>query len=213
MTWLLGATYVALWALVVLEAMALRKVLREVVWLRRLRRAATDRITRELLGDNLPGGTRAPQFVAPIAGTRRVLRTRDLQGRPSALLFLSVAHAGSSLYEDLCPSILGIGHKVKGPLYIVCHGAEEDCLRLVARTTGGRAVDAPIVVDADGSITRSFRISSTPTAVLLDEKARVGRYGRMTPGNPFTDGSLAWHGMPTIEVLQAFELHGSTREP
>jgi len=202
-SWLLGATYAALWALVVVEAVALRKVLRETVWLRRLQRAATDRITRELVGDSLPGGTRAPRFAAPIAGADRVLRTRDLVGSPSVLFFLSAAHAGSSLYEDLYPSILGIGYKVKGPLYIVCHGAGEDCRRLVDKALGGRTLDAPIVVDADGSISRSFRISATPTAVLLDEKARVGRYGRMSTGNPIANGILPRSGVPAMEILRA----------
>jgi hypothetical protein len=188
-SWLLGATYAALWGLVVVETVALRKILREVVWLRRLQRAATDRAVRRVVGDHLPGGARAPRFKAPLAGTGRVFRTRDLEGSPSALLFLSVADSGSSLYDDLLPSILGVGRKTRGRLYIVCHGAEEDCRRMVDRSVGGRPVDAPILVDADGSITKSFRVTSTPTAVLLDARARVNRYGRMSLNHPLEDGA------------------------
>lgn len=161
-------TYAVLWGLVLLQALVLREMLRETVWLERLVQGFGRKT------ENLPAGTPAPEFELPVLGEGRTLGPSDLAGDESILLFVEPSAAVSPAYASLDDGIHGLWHKVDGRLYMVCRGSEEECRRFVA----DRPFRVPVLVDERGRLGTAFRISVTPNAVRLDADVRVASYGR-----------------------------------
>lgn len=168
-------SYIVLWGFMLLQAVILRQVLRETVWLKHL--YGDFALTRRW--NQLPRGTLAPEFVAPILQTGGEVTTADLRGRPTTLMFISTADAASPLYKELLTSIHGLWHRAEGNLYIVCSGATEQCRQMIPELRFGsdHETSVPVIIDSDGGIARAFLVSRTPTAVTLDEQARIERYG------------------------------------
>ncbi len=185
MTGLFAFSYAILSSLVVLEALLLREALRGTMRLERLLADFGRRDTRQ----QLPIGMLAPEFSAPVLGTGRTLRTSDLKGRSTILVFVSTAEAESRSYQKLAVGIHALWHKAEGNLYLVCNGAEEECRRFAAdHHLGGFGHDeVKVVLDEGARIARSFLITGTPQAVELDYDARVARYGRPEPPEEVAD--------------------------
>lgn len=165
---LFDLSYAALWGLVLLQALLLQGILREAVWLKRL----VQDVGRKR--DRLPTGTPAPDFTAPILGSDRVMRARELAGGETILLFVEASATASPAYSSLDDGIHGLWHKAEGRLFLVCRGSAEECRKLVE----DRPFQVPVLVDEGGRVAESFLVSATPTAVGLDAEGRVASYGR-----------------------------------
>jgi hypothetical protein len=181
-------SYVFLWALVVLEAIALREVLRSAV---KYKRIITD-IKRSTTVEEiswLRKGAPIPEFQAPLVDAPGFLTKSQLSGQTAILLFIST-FADPSVYEKLSIAIHGMWHKTEGRLYILCNGTARTCRRLVNQHLVQEISEGqiPIALDNGGLIAESFKISGTPEAIELDEKLCVKRYGRPEVSNADSNG-------------------------
>ncbi len=158
----------------VFEAVLLQEVLRRIVNFER-----PDGGSHHIVDRRLTQGTAAPNFSARILGTDHEIGPTDLTGQSSILLFVSPKDTASPLYDKLAVSSHALWHKAQGRLYLVCAGSDRQCLELIR----SHAVEAAsngqvrVLIDENGAIAQRFLISSTPVAVLLDDQARVNRYG------------------------------------
>lgn len=175
MTSILGLNYTILCVLVGLEAVVLRGVLRDALSIKQLYGDKGHRVT----SDQLAIGTPAPEFAAPILGTRTTVKSAQLKGRTTILLFLSPSEASSPLYRNVAAGIHALWHKAEGSLYIVCSGHKQPCRQLVLEhRVRGLDGQIPVILDKESRVAKRFLISTTPQAVILDYDARVRRYGR-----------------------------------
>src|SRR5262245_45023065 len=160
-------SYALLGGLAVLQAMILKRVLRETLRFRRLYLSRLDKMRRLLL-DRLPKGTAAPEFQAPLLTTGELINTSHLKGHDSILLFVDPG-ASSPFYSQLPFSMHAFWHKTDGHLYIVCNGREELCRTFVnehlVEDFAGHKV--PVILDEEGAIARYFLIKNYPQAVSL----------------------------------------------
>lgn len=173
---LFGLSYALLGLLVVLEGVLLREALRETLEIKR----AYSGFERHVPSTGLPSGVPAPDFSAPLLGTGQLLRTTDLKGESTILLFVSPGEASLPGYQYLTTAIHALWHRMEGCIYLVCSGSEEACRQftLYSHFHGFRKERVQIVVDEGANIARSFQIDSTPTGVELDGDLLVRRYGR-----------------------------------
>jgi hypothetical protein len=172
---LFGLSYMILGGMVALEGAMLREALREIVMFKRLY-SGVDRQTEKV---GLPTGTHAPSFSARLLDTSQMLSTVDLEGDPAILLFVSPPEALSPGYRHLTNVIHALWHQVEGHVFFVCNGSEEACRQFALNQHVHEFAEnqVPVIIDNEGSVTRSFQVDSTPMAVELDENGLVNRYG------------------------------------
>jgi peroxiredoxin len=170
MSSLLQLSYLLLWALVVFQGLVLLGLVR-VVFAEGTVRTGRHKQHRDLQGEE------APAFEAQ--GLRgEAISNSTFTGSSFVLLFVSAGcQSCASVLEDLEP----LKRKAGGPVVIVCSGTAELCATLAER----HELDAPVVIDRDGSLTARFAVASVPTAVLVDETGVIRMYG-----NAMRDGSL-----------------------
>ena len=168
--WLLS--YVLLWALVAFQSLVLMGLVRTLY---RLRAGGAD----------LPGasseanhrGEPAPAFTAAdISG--RWIDSLAFLGSPTMLLFISTTCTSCDITRE---EIIGLMRKASGNVLVVCGGEAGDCR---SKTETYRQ-NVPVIADNGLSITKLFRISAVPTAVLIDEHWRIVSYGK-----PMADDEL-----------------------
>lgn len=158
-------SYTALWLLVVLHSLILLGVVRMVYQLQQTGvRAGSSH-------ERLEPGQEAPEFsTVDLYGTP--VSSNDFTGRLTALLFVS---------PD-CPTCMTVlekdmeylNHKAQGNLVVICRAGREACARLVERYE----LKMPVVADEDDRISRLYRISSVPMAVLINAENRIQSYGQ-----------------------------------
>jgi hypothetical protein len=165
---LLDVGLTAIWALVMVQTVVLLGLLRRTVRLKTELYAAMPEVTKH---DRLSGGTLV-EFEAPELATGATVRTADLRGAPTALLFLT-AESGGTPADWLLDTIAGIRHRSEGRLLVLCEGSDAACSEL-ARLMGE---DASVLLDRKGRVRGQFLVTTTPAAVLLDSDARVAQYG------------------------------------
>ena len=176
MTVFYEVSFALLWAIVIVEAIVLQQILWRTVRIRRLHLNS-----RKATGLSI--GDRAPQFTGRVLGTDQFLRSSELRGHTTALLFVSPDEASSRLYANLSVAIHAMWHSTEGNLYVVCSGGEDACRRIIRDhgVDGFKDHEVPLVLDESGEIARRFFITSTPQGVRLDESLRIVRYGRPSP--------------------------------
>jgi hypothetical protein len=169
----LAGSYALLWALVAIQTAVLLEVLRRTV---RLKREIYESTPAEVKEERLAGGTRV-DFTARDLTRGGVVRTDDLRGRPSCLLFLTPEDFGQGpgLPEWLLDTFAGLKSKGEGSLYVLCDGEAEACSPLSWRADP----DVTVLLDEGGKIRHQFLVPSTPGAVMLDEEAGISKYGRL----------------------------------
>jgi hypothetical protein len=200
-----AVSYVLLWALVVIETVLLREVLRRTIWFRRFHDEFS-RGSKGPVGKSLPQGSRAPEFSAPLLGTEMFLRSSDLKGNPSILLFVS-AEEESPHYKNLAIAIHAWWHEKNGHVYLVCKGSEEGC-RQFAHDYCSQWLEEhrlPVLLDEDGQIARSFLIEEMPQAVSLDSETRIDRYGYPSSHEEAEETET--------EIIHSQTAHSSSEEP
>ena len=181
MNGLFVVSYALLGGLTVLQWMILSRVLRETLRYRRLYISRLNKMKGVML-DQLPRGAPAPEFTAPLLSTGELISTSRFKGHESILLFVN-PDIPSPFYPQLPIATHSWWHDTEGHLYIVCNGREESCRafvkeHLIEDFAGHKA---PVILDEEGAITRSFLVKEFPRAVSLNEDVRVGRYGSPVP--------------------------------
>jgi peroxiredoxin len=115
-------------------------------------------------------GKPAPAFsAADLSGSP--ISNADLAGRPAALLFVSpdCEHCAVTLAE-----LEALESKTNGTVIVLCRSDRGRCLQL-AQTYGLRV---PVIVDDGFALSRLFRVTGAPTAVLLRADGVIESYGR-----------------------------------
>jgi methylamine dehydrogenase accessory protein MauD len=147
-------SYAVLWLMVIGIGAILLGVLRTVYWQGGPSDAA------DVLGPHV-----APAFrVADLDGNQ--FSNADIAGQLTALLFAS---PNCTSCMTTLEQLNALSSKVKGNVVVVCQGSREDCALLGQR----HHLTQQIVVDEDAEMGRLFKISGTPTAVILDELGRI----------------------------------------
>lgn len=166
-TELFYVSYIALWALVIFHTLVLLEVVRRMG-------AGSEGVGGQVLpaeeGNLLESGTKAPTFETPEVLSGIVIRSEALQGQPTLLVFVA-PHCPAC--KDVAEELEAFCRRVKARLVALCQGRAEDCARLAKDHLPGILV----LLDESGAIANSFRVTWTPTAVLLDNQWRVLRYG------------------------------------
>ncbi len=182
---LFGLSFALLWVVVVLEAAVLQEVLRGTAAIRRRYSGSRETEPRQLVS-----GTPAPEFIAKVFGSKQTIGTSDLNGHSTILLFISPHDKASPLYDELALGTHALWHKAHGRLYLVCSGSEQSCRRLMRDhpVEGFDRGHVPLILDEDRSMAESFLVKTTPLAVMLDEEARVSRYGHPRSSGEIADG-------------------------
>lgn len=182
MNTLFELSFALVWGVVLLEALVLRETLAEVVRIARLQGSAQH--SEGTLPAQLRKGTPAPEFITSPLEADQALRTSDLKGRSTIILFISPRESASPAYEKLAASIHALWHRSQGQFYLICSGAERPCRNLLRdyAVKGVGPGRIPLILDENRTIADSFMISATPMAVMLDEDAQVSRYGQPIVG-------------------------------
>lgn len=157
-------SYAILWTLVILQGAVLIGILRLVYQMRQADISANSNTI------GLKSGQKAPTFTGTdLNGVS--ISSRDLSGRPNALLFISSS----------CPSCMAtlydmesVSKKAQGNVTLVCRSSHEECVQI----TSAHKLAARTIVDDDQHISRLFGISTTPTAVLIDSRGLIESYGK-----------------------------------
>ncbi len=156
-------SYAALWILVVLHSLILLGVVRI------LHQLQTGGVARS--GGGLARGEPAPAFRArDLQGN--LITSDGLLGRAAGLLFISpdCPACADTLERDLGY----LQHKADGNLMVVCRGLEEACRRLAEK----HDLQVPMILDETDEVSRLYRVSYVPVAVLLDAEGRVRSFGQ-----------------------------------
>ncbi len=171
-------SYAALWLIVAFQTIVLLEV---------VRRLATGQIANEAVppgsADLLRTGTPAPLFEALDLRTKAVVRSEVLQGKPAILVFVAPGCQACHLVSD---EITGFGRDPGVQVAAICHGTSSECYEFAEEYLS----TIPVLLDEAGSITDQFHVSGTPTAVMLDKKGRVLRYG--VPQSAVRLGLVDW---------------------
>jgi hypothetical protein len=168
----LYTTYILVWALALMPALLLRKVLRELGWLaRRIRERQMSHL------DGIRGPI--PEFSAPVLGTAKVATRADLDGREAIVMFVRPEDGENDLDKALRVSGHALFHKANGNLYVVCTGAANRCQQLLPEFDFAKqgSTRIHVICDEDGSVASLFRVTRTPAAYQLDDKAQIVRFG------------------------------------
>jgi peroxiredoxin len=158
-------SYAALWILVIMQSLVLLGVVRMVYQTQQ---------TGLTTGHLQSSGEEAPRFSAvDLSGT--LIGNTNLTGHPRALLFVS---PGCSSCTATLAEMEALRHKAEDHVVVICQAEREDCIRLAEE----QQISVPIVADGDERISRLFKVSSVPTAVLIDENNRIQSYGQPKRG-------------------------------
>lgn len=189
-----SATYAALWCLVVFQSLVMLALLRQISELRRL-------ADRGLFpsGDQLPMGTRAPDFVGFEQYAAHLPEYGVLESHGGIILFVSPnCSACSGLVDSL-----GKQDRNDLPTVIMfCQGSEQECGAIERRL--GEAI--PVFSRGAAETAARYRISGFPTAVLVDEDRRIRAYG-----HPKDVGDL--RHLVSNAFTQSFETHAPNQSP
>jgi hypothetical protein len=174
------ASYALLGGLAVFQTLILNWILRETLRLRRLYISRLNK-TKDPMLAQLPKGADAPEFTAPLLSTGELINISSFKGYESILLFVN-PDIPSPFYSQLPIVTHAWWHDTDGHLFIVCNGREESCRTFVNEyLVDFKGHKLPVILDEEGSITRSFLVKKFPRTVALDEDLRVSRYGEPAP--------------------------------
>ncbi|HEX6864592.1 MAG TPA: redoxin domain-containing protein [Thermoanaerobaculia bacterium] len=158
------SSYVALWVLVILQGLVLLALVRMVHELRN--NAASFNVGGQSTAALKP----APPFQATaLDGTR--VTSEDFPGRLTALLFVSptCTSCTTTLHE-----MRALHFKAQGNVVVICRASRYDSMRLAqAHKLDG----LPVIADEDDSLSRLYRVTTVPMAVLINGSGKIQSYG------------------------------------
>lgn len=164
-----SASYVALWMIVIFQGLLVLALLRQISELGKLVREGN------LPGEEqLPAGSRTPQFRGLAEGTGRQVDNGIFDQRGGVILFLA---SDCSLCKGLAHSLRS---EVEGlpPLVAFCIGRDRACARFVQRL----GPEVPLLLRAAADVALLYRVSSFPTGVVVDGEQRIRGYGHPKDG-------------------------------
>jgi hypothetical protein len=162
-------SFLSLTTLIVLQALVLHDVFREIS---RLPLLTSQHTARPAL----------PRFSRRLLDTPDLLTDQDLRLRTTGLLFISPAIAKSLAPHVLTSIIHAMWHKFQGVLYVVCAGTVNSCRRLrdeqsLLHAYGG---DVRVVLDVDGQLAKACGLSADkPSAIVVDANGLIQRTGSL----------------------------------
>jgi methylamine dehydrogenase accessory protein MauD len=162
-------SYLLLWLIVGFQAVVLVGLILSVQKLQR-RSGPSEGHTAAV---GLTPGTEVPWFSARDVNGLRVT-TDDLRGRLTGLLFVG---PNCSTCHTALEGIVGLSHKVRGNVVVICQGPTPDCQQLAKTYELSR-----VIVDEGAELSSTFVISQVPTAIVIDRSGRIQSYGQ--PFNP-----------------------------
>jgi peroxiredoxin len=157
-----SATYIALWAMVILQGLLILALLQRLEKLRELLERGS------FAKDRLPLGSNAPEFFGTSQFGRQT-GLRSLDGRGGVILFLS---PDCPLCNTLAGSIGALVNEL-APTIAVCRGVAEACA--VFSKQLGNAVE--FLADPSGETAALYGVSAFPTAVIIDGSRKIRGYG------------------------------------
>lgn len=166
-------SYIALWILVVLQALILLGLTRSFYDL------------RQGSGSNAAySGRPVPKFsVVDLQG--RPVSSESISGKAAALLFVS----------PNCPSCMvtlaelePLRHDTKRGLVVVCNGTDDECNKVAS----DYSLTMPVVADTGGDLMKRLGVSGTPMAVRISAQGLIESYGEPARGEDLEE-LLAGH--------------------
>ncbi len=152
-------SYAALWVLVLLQTVVLVGLAHSFFRLK----------SSGAFSDERMRGRKARRFTATDL-TGASISTASMDGDPYAVLFVSPSCASCNVTLD---ELGAVSSKADGNVIVVCRGDVADCRRLAE--SYGLAV--PVIADPSFEISGLFEVNSVPTAVTVDAKGTITRYG------------------------------------
>lgn len=164
--WLVS--YVALWVLVILLAIVVLGLVRQlgVIYLRLGPDSAVT--TSEGLEINSP----APEFQSEdVISGRRVTLT-DLKQRPSLLIFISPTCGPCAKLMPHVADLMRVRNSAAN-IVLISQSTEQETLSLIR----SHKLKGPVLADADKSLSTIYRVPATPFAYRVDQSGIVKRRG------------------------------------
>ncbi len=187
--WLIS--YVALWVLVILQAVILVGLLRQLGALQtKLGPEYNLLVPREGLARNTP----APDFRALDVVHGREIGLAEFAGRTALLIFVAPdCRACSALMPELMTFARShVGHLA---LALVCQGEPAHCRELAQNYR----VSFPVLLDVEQAVSRAFLVRATPFAYRLDAGGIVQRRG-IVSGTDGLEELLRDPSRPEVEI-------------
>ncbi len=159
-----SASYIALWALAIFQGLVALALLKQLAELRAI--AGHGRLPSE---DPLPVGSPAPEFEGLDSRHGRKISSRDTNERGVVVLFLSACPVCVRLADDLrqplAPDL--------PPIVAFCLGGEGSCSAIMEKLTP----QVHLLLKNAEEIAARYRVSNTPTAVIVDPHGTIRGYG------------------------------------
>lgn len=170
-------TFGLLIGLVLLEGIGARFLIREILWLKRL-------LTDLPEDDTLPPHAPMPSFSGEHVDGRPFC-SRDLPADDLILYFVRPRERELPAYGNFEYSLSALWHKVDGRLVLVCQGTVDECRPFSALLSEahGHSHTYTTLLDRDGEIAKSFRVSRMPRAVFVNDEGHVSKYGQPIPND------------------------------
>jgi thiol-disulfide isomerase/thioredoxin len=113
-------------------------------------------------------GLRAPGFVAPLLGGGS-LNLKSLQGKPVVLVFWA-SWCAACRSEVPHVNLLAQGVGDSAAVIGVNAGEDGSTVQAAARAMG---IAYPVVIDADGAVSRRYEARALPLMVVIDPEGRI----------------------------------------
>ena len=172
---LFATAQIALCAVIFGEAFVFRKLLRDVLSLKRFAFEFDPTIDSAI--PKYSPGMRAPKFTLLLLGSNRKFESTSLRGRSHVLFFASLRRFSEPDHSVLATALSVKWRAMDGRVYVIWDGDEQSCRQFIGRYAAGFPEDH-VLMDSSGLVSRRFRITDTPRAIELDGSGRLGRYGR-----------------------------------
>ncbi|WP_161816594.1 hypothetical protein [Steroidobacter agaridevorans] len=165
---------VTLSALITLEALTLRTILRETRALQELYGVEPEHAPRK---GSL--GMRMPSFSLQEIDSGHLVTDRDMRGQHVMLLFVARSNVLALGVDTFAAVVQGLFTQAGERLYLICEGDTDDARWIRDRSDfsaryGGRLT---LLIAPDAHLRKQLRATSMPNCVVFDEKGIVRKIG------------------------------------
>lgn len=119
-------------------------------------------------------GSIAPAFEGRNVIADGITRSSFFRGQRLALVFVSPS---CSSCEAIADELKSYQRQSGSELLLLCRGSEGHCADFVRSNFG----EVRAILDEEGTVAGRYKVTSTPTAVLLDQDGKILRYGFPRP--------------------------------
>lgn len=158
------ATYVFLWVAVVLQALFICFLVRELSELRHLTQSGQQPVT-----NGLPVGSNAPEFAALDLRSGESVQSSSFLGHQTVLLLLT-PDCGEC--RRLVTQLTMLSESIARRLVVYCHGANRRCQNVMTKVPAF----VTVIVDEETDVTTAYQLRGFPAMIGLDEQWRIVGY-------------------------------------